>query len=342
MRIPVLVAIFFGVLIVLCDFYIYTDLVRTVSVKRRKWAKIGYGIFTLLCWSLVIVTLCLPKRNEDVPLLPIMWMLFTALSIYISKFLYCICSLVGRIFTRKGKKNRGIIVGIVLAAVAFIVMWWGVLVTRYDIVTNQVEIESDKLPASFDGLRILHFSDAHIGTWGNDTTFVSALVDSINAQKTDLILFTGDIVNRSSEELEPFTGILSRLKAPLGVYGVYGNHDYSSYVDWANRESADRDLHHLRAMVDSMDWKMLCNQTDFIKVGNDSIVLIGVENWGEPPFNQLGDLGKSYPENSDKLHGLNDDMFKILMTHNPEHWSQVATQISNIDLRWPVTRMPCR
>lgn len=332
MRIPVFAAIFFAVLVIACDAYIYSDLVRTVSKKHSKCAKVIFAIFTLLCWGLVIVTLCMPKRSNEVSVLPIMWMLFTALSIYIPKILYCICSLIGRIFTRKGKKNRGIIVGMIIGALAFIIMWWGVLVTRHQIVTNHVEVVSDKLPESFDGIRILQFSDAHVGTWGNDTTFISALVDSINAQKADLILFTGDIVNRRSEELEPFRNILGRLKAPMGVYGVYGNHDYSSYVDWPNKEDGDRDLYHLRSMVDSMGWKMLCNQTEFIKKDNDTIVLIGVENWGEPPFNQLGDLGKSYPQSKDKLQGLNDGMYKILMTHNPEHWSQVATKISNIDL----------
>ena len=223
-------------------------------------------------------------------------------------------------------------IGVPLSVLVFIMMWWGVIFTRHDIETTNVEIVSSKLPDRFDGFRILQFSDAHLGTWGTDTTFVSRMVDSINAKKADLVLFTGDIVNQRSSEIKPFLKILSRMKAPYGVYGIYGNHDYAGYIDWKEADGANRDVEKLDSMVRSIGMMMLRNRTDFIRCGSDSIVLIGVENWGEPPFNQLGDLGKSYPSGQGGLNGLNDRMFKILMTHNPEHWSQVATEISNIDL----------
>lgn len=331
MRLNWLVILFFIVVVFGSDAYILRDIRKYVRSRYRTASTVAWVILSLLCWGLAVAFLCMPKRSEDADLYPQMWMLYTFLSIYIPKLIYCICSLVGRIFCH-AHRNLGAMIGVPLAALLFVVMWWGVIFTRHDIVTNDVEIVSEKLPAAFDGFKIIQFSDAHLGSWGNDTLFVSRLVDSINSKHPDIILFTGDFVNQRSREFQPFVPVLSRLKAPYGVYGIYGNHDYAGYVDWKEPGGANRDIAKLDSMIRLTGMKMLKNQSDFIKQGKDSIVLIGVENWGEPPFNQLGDLGKSYPGKEGKFHGLNDDMFKILLTHNPEHWNQVATDISNIDL----------
>ncbi len=149
-----------------------------------------------------------------------MWMLFSYITVYLSKAIYCIFSLTGRLFSPRGhrKLNYGVMAGIPMSVICFITMWWGVVFTRHEIEVNKVEISSPRLPAGFDGLRIVQFSDLHVGTWGNDTTFVSALVDSINSCRPDLILFTENIVNRRTEELEPFLPVLSRLNASRGVF----------------------------------------------------------------------------------------------------------------------------
>ncbi|MDE6842633.1 MAG: metallophosphoesterase, partial [Muribaculaceae bacterium] len=123
-----------------------------------------------------------------------------------------------------------------LGALTFVCMWWGVLVTRHQIETNYVDVYSPKLPYAFEGYRVAQVSDMHVGTWGNDTTFISKLVDAVNAQQADLIVFTGDVVNRKTEELRPFLSVLSRLHAPDGVFSILGNHDYGDYVDWNNED----------------------------------------------------------------------------------------------------------
>ncbi len=331
MRIPLAAAIALVIVSVLIDIYILCD-VRKYSVRRRKAGTWIYGITTLLCWGLQAAILCMPKRSADHSINPLMWMLFSYLSIYIAKIVYCLFSLIGRIFTRRGRFNYGIAAGAVAGSLLFAVLWVGALYTRRVIETTNVEISSARLPKSFDGFRVLQFSDIHVGTWGNDTTFISKLVDSINSSRADVILFTGDIVNRRSSELDPFISVLRRLRAPHGVYAVFGNHDYGGYVEWDEPDGGNRDAARLDSLMKGMGWKTLKNQTDFIRKDNDSIVLIGVENWGDPPFNQLGDLGKSYPEDPNHLKGLNDNMFKILMTHNPAHWASVVKKISNIDL----------
>lgn len=211
-------------------------------------------------------------------------------------------------------------------------MWVGALDTREQIRINTVNLTYKKLPKSFNGLKIVHFSDMHLGTWGNDTAFVSKLVNEINAQKPDLILFTGDFVNRRTDEMLPFVSILKRLKSKYGTFSVLGNHDYGSYVKWNTEADYNANLALMDSLNSAMDWKLLKNKSLYINNGTDSIVIIGVENWGEPPFNQVGDLIGSYPSDDKKGKGLNDNAFKILLTHNPEHWRQIVTQQSNIDL----------
>lgn len=316
---------------VVSDLYILNDIRRYVPEKRRKLSFRIYLVFSIICWIGIVVALSLPRKSEDHSILALMWMIFTILSIYVPKFVYCICSLIGRVFA-VGGRNFGVMAGVPLSILVFSVIWWGAAFTRHDIVTNNVDIVSDRLPRSFDGFKVMQFSDAHVGTWGSDTTFVSKLVDSINSSNADLIVFTGDMVNRRSSELDPFIPVLKRLEARHGVIAVHGNHDYASYVRWRNPDDENRDVARLDSIMRGMGWEVLNNRTAFIRAGQDSIVVIGVENWGEPPFKQLGDLGKSYPGSKKSLKGLNDNMFKILLTHNPEHWSQVVTKISNIDL----------
>ena len=334
MRIPLVLSILLVLFSILIDIYILFDIRRKYIGKKKKMMEYMYSISSVLLWAFVIIALCLPRKNENDSILPVMWMLFSFLTIYIPKFIYCIFSIFGNILSYFIKRRIKYIswIGIGLGVIVFISMWWGIIHTRHTLEINKLDIVSSKLPESFNGYKIVQFSDMHLGTWGNDTTFISKMVDSINNQQPDVILFTGDFVNRKGEELKPFKKILGRLKASDGVYAVYGNHDYGGYVDWTTQEAYNNNLSELHKDIAEMGWQMLNNQTAFLKNKQDSIVLIGVHNWGEPPFNQLGDLGKSYPESNDKLKGLNDGMFKILLTHNPEHWIKVATKISNIDL----------
>lgn len=331
MRVPLTAAIIGLIISILIDLYIYFDIKRYANPKFKKSISVAYAVSSLLLWSMLIIVLLLPKRDASYGIDSAMWMLFTYLSIYIPKVLYLICSAIGRLFTSKNKqRNIGSYVGFVIACVVFITFWVGAIVTRRQIDVVNIEVTSPKIPKSFDGYRVLQFSDAHVGTWGNDTSFVSKLVDRINSEHADLILFTGDIVNRESSEIKPFLKTLSRIKAKDGVMMVFGNHDYSGYVDWPSEEARIADFTKLDSMVRSIGWINLKNGHRFVKAGNDSIAVIGVENWGEPPFNKLGDLISAYPKTSE--NNLNDNNYKILMTHNPNHWRCVVTDESNIDL----------
>ena len=223
-------------------------------------------------------------------------------------------------------------IGLMAGAFVLATLWWGVGVTRRVIHVVDQTVVSPKIPREFNGYRIAQISDLHVGTWGKDTTFVSSLVDSVNALKPDLIVFTGDIVNRRTDELKPFLPVLSRLHAPDGVLSILGNHDYGDYVDWdspADREENNRRLGHWQG---KMGWKLLNNSRVFRTRGNDSIMIVGVENVGDPPFPTYGDLDKALPPSKDSIFNQNDRRFKILLTHNPAHWDEYVSRHTNIDL----------
>lgn len=337
MRLPWLMVIVCYLILFLTDILILRD-IKTMSLYDKyrpkhkqpgNWGKI-YLIFAILTGLLLTVAVCFPKRNENFGIIPVMWMLYIVMTIEIAQIVYSVFSLLGYIpwIFKKERWNTGLWVGLPMAALVFVMMWWGALIGRNRIETVDVEITSTKLPESFNGYKIVQISDLHVGTWGENPKFIDKLVDSVNGLKPDLIVFTGDIVNRESSELIPFIKSLSRLKAKDGVYSILGNHDYGDYMAWDNPESKRANLQLLKTYEHAMGWKMLNNSHVSIRnAEGDSIVLIGVENWGEPPFTKYGDLRKAYPQEK-----LNDGNFKILLSHNPEHWNQEVSHVSNIDL----------
>lgn len=319
---------------VIIDLYITLDLRRTV--KKQLWWK-AYAVSSVLLLLFIIVVLCLPRRSESKDILPVMWMLYALLSVYIAKLAYIVFSLIGAfigLFKRK-RRQRGHVmqwIGLIAALFVFGSFWWGVWKTRYEIMIVDESISSPKIPSSFNGYRIVQLSDLHVGTWGNDTTFISTLVDSVNALKPDLIVFTGDLVNRRTEELTPFIPVLSRLHAPDGVLSILGNHDYGDYVDWRTPEDRVENNRRLAEYQTEMRWNLLNNRKIFINRGNDSIMMVGVENVGDPPFPTYGDLDKALSRSTDSLYNQNDHRFKVLLTHNPEHWNEYVSKNTNIDL----------
>lgn len=333
MRVPLALAFFVIILSILIDIYIYLDIRK--ACRKRFWSRF-YAVTSVLLWAFLIVVLCLPKRSEDSGIIGIMWMLYSYLTVYLSKLIYVLSSLAGRlvskIFRLRLRFHPARIAGVVLAVAFFGVIWAGVFFTRRHIEVNRVEIASPKVSYAFSGYRIAQLSDLHVGTWGNDTTFISALVDSVNALHPDLIVFTGDIVNRKTEELLPFVAPLSRLKAKDGVLSILGNHDYGDYVDWALPEDREDNNRRLAEVQRGMGWTLLNNERRFVTRDNDSVMIVGVENWGDSPFPVYGDLDKALPASPDSAFHQNDRLFKILLTHNPEHWNQEVSKKTNIDL----------
>lgn len=315
MRLPLVLILPLLVLGVLVDWYI----VRAVGARcRRRWPRL-LAVWQGVAFALgLVVLIVLPKRSgSDADLTAIMWCLYAYFSVYMPKYIFVAVDLLAKLpqlFRRKRIKALSI-AGEVLAVVVFVAMWWGALVNRYSIDIREVSFESEALPEAFDGLRAVQISDIHTGSYGTDTAYLAKVVEAVNALTPDVILFTGDIVNRHSSELEPFTGVLGRLRARYGVYSVLGNHDYGDYYVWPSPEAKVADRRHLVGLQEGMGWKMLNNATAVIHRGADSIAIVGVENIGDPPFPVYGDLDEAYPGD------LADPVFKILMSHNPAHWT---------------------
>lgn len=314
MRIPLLFLITVIVLSLLVDGYIY------IMVRRRCVSKVPVRlqlVSAVLLYMALIVGVSMPRRSgDDGSLLFIMWVLFGYMTFIMPKLVFVVVDAVALLpVLWHGRRWRWLsLTGGVIAIVAFLAMWWGALVNRFRVDVREVDFEFPHLPAAFDGFKIVQISDLHVGTYGDDDRFVRKLVGVINGLHPDAVMFTGDIVNRHSSELIPFVDALSGIEAPYGVFSILGNHDYGDYADWPSEADKAADVAALCAMQESMGWKLLLNQTEFIHSGRDSIAVIGVENIGDPPFRIYGSLPKAYP-------GVGDSVSKILLSHNPAHWT---------------------
>ncbi len=295
------------------DTYIYR------AMRRRgcsRWLCALQAITAMLFTAGIIVTVCLPRRDGDEGmLLAIMWLLFAYFSIYIPKFLFVLLDLIASIpkLWRHRRMRWLSWTGGIVGGALFVAMWWGALINRERMQIREVTVEIPGLPTAFEGYRILQFSDIHVGTYGTDTRFMAEMVERINSLHPDLIAFTGDIVNRTTEELVPFVETLSGLKAPDGVVSILGNHDYGDYYDWPSEAHKAQNMTDLYNLQERMGWRLLLNETEWLHRGNDSLAVIGVENVGDPPFPTYGSLEGAYAT-------LDDSQPKILLSHNPAHW----------------------
>lgn len=315
MRLPILMMIITILINGVVDYYLFKTIKNRIS--KSVYAKC-YAWLSVFVTLALIVTISLPRRtgtNES--LVFIMWMLFAYFSIYIPKYIYIVCDLVARIplLLKKQRIKWVSKTGTILGIVSFCLMWWGALVNRFNIDVNEVEVPISSLPTPFDGYRVAQISDLHVGTFGIDTTFLAEVVEKINSLDVDAVMFTGDIVNRNSAELQPFVSTLSRINARDGVFSVLGNHDYGDYSDWESPEAKEENLKLMHKLQKQMNWTLLLNETKQVYRGNDSIFIIGVENLGDPPFKNYGSLSNAYTT-------INDSTIKILLSHNPAHWER--------------------
>ncbi len=298
------------------DWYILRQISSRVKTHRRFWYRTE--LWTSVTMVLLLMTaIIVPARNgSNHVLLTKMWLLFGYLTVYVPKITAVLFDLIASVPCLFGHKRIKpiTVIGITIGTAIFLGMWWGALINRFRTDTREVTIEITDLPESFDGYRIVQFSDLHTGTYDNDTSYVSSLVDDINNLEGDVVVFTGDIVNRESSELHPFVNVLRRLHASDGVFAILGNHDYGDYMTWDSPADKQRNMEALYSALQRSGMDLLRNETRWLRRGNDSIALIGVENIGDPPFPVYGSLLRAYPTPG-------DDVTKILLTHNPAHWT---------------------
>jgi hypothetical protein len=190
---------------------------------------------------------------------------------------------------------------------------------------RKIKLNFPNLPNSFKGYKIIQISDVHSGSFPNPQKLQHA-INLINQQNPDLVLFTGDIVNNYAEEFKPFIQLFSQIKAKDGKFSVLGNHDYGLYGTWETPQEQMQNVPSLINYQKESGFEMLRNEHKIIEKNGEKIYLVGVENWGEPPFPQFGNLDKA-------TKGIPTEMVKILMSHDPTHFDAIVkTHPSNIQL----------
>ena len=302
-------------LLLLPDLYIWLSFVRGSNLPLLL--TVAYWLPTLL--ALGILGLAATGNYTE-------WLfkLFFGLLLCIAlpKLLFTLVSLLGRAteLLVPGAYTAGNLIGLVVALTTSAACCYGFASGWKKLNVQSLTVQSDKLPAAFDGYRILHFSDLHLGTYGQDTRFVQTVVDRIQALNPHLIVFTGDLVNSTAEELYPHEAVLSQLHAPDGVFSVLGNHDYCLYRRYDTPDGAARNLDTLKHHQQAMGWQLLLNEHRLIRRGTSVIALVGVENDSKPPFPSRGDLTKA-------MQGLPAETFKVLLTHDPSHWRREVLAI---------------
>lgn len=199
-----------------------------------------------------------------------------------------------------------------LAAIPFASFLYGIYKGKYNFKVLNYTLQFEDLPEAFDGYRITQISDIHSGSFDNPSK-IEYGIDLINDQKSDVILFTGDMVNNKAEEMHPYLDMFKKLQAKDGMYSVLGNHDYGDYIRWESEDAKAKNLNELKQLQKDIGFDLLLNDKRYIEKDGQRIAVIGVENWGKGGFKKAGDLQKAISE-------IDQDDFKILLSHDPSHW----------------------
>lgn len=210
-------------------------------------------------------------------------------------------------------------------AIPFGAMAYGIISGAHDYRVKRIVVKLSNLPKSFDGMRIAQLSDIHSGSFFNKTAVIGG-VEMLMNEKPDMIFFTGDLVNNESSEVKEYMDVFNKLRAPLGVFSVTGNHDYGDYKTWATKEEKKQNFKDLIEAHRLLGFDLLMNENRTIEQSGDRISIIGIENWGAGRFTKYGKLDQAYA-------GTDESSTKILLSHDPSHWdAQVKPGFKDIDL----------
>lgn len=329
------------VFLFLVDLYVFQGLQAAFHpwiFAGKVWIFRVYWIITFLCWAVILTLPAWRNASGHERLRAILFTL--VISLYLAKLVAVIFFLADDIrrgvtwiifWLRAGHVSAiprspalswaGLAAG--TALLALMIQGFG---NKYAYKIRRLRLRFPDLPAPLRGLKIIQISDIHSGSF-HDKARVEKGVDMILQEKPDIIFFTGDLVNNRAQEARGYTDVFSRLRAPLGVYSILGNHDYGDYVTWPDAASKARNLQELKELETSMGWKMLNNEHALIEKDGARMAVIGVENWSDKArFPKYGDLEKA-------AEGTDGVPFKILLSHDPSHWdAEVRSRYPDIDL----------
>jgi predicted MPP superfamily phosphohydrolase len=335
-------------IMLLVDLYVFMA-VRTVSQNSGDKTRITiYSIYWLISAAGIITILLFPYIQAFQTNVVFRNYIFAILvGLFFAKILASTFFLVddlrrgalwlmAKIFPRSGvdfvQQRPGISrsaflswVGIAVGGGLFTTLLYG-FSNKYNYGVRKIKLAFANLPKAFKGFRIVQVSDIHSGSF-TDKAAVERGVQMVIDQKPDLILFTGDLVNDRSDEMNDYIDVFNKFSAPLGVYSTLGNHDYGDYVSWPSEDAKKENLERLKKVHAQLGWRLLMNEHVVIKKEEDEIALLGIENWSAfGRFPKYGKMNEAYP-------GTEKYPFKILMSHDPSHWdAEVRTKYPDIDL----------
>lgn len=309
------IAILLILMAVVPDLYIDRRFLRRIEGRRAMLRRLLWWMPTLgmIAYTMVFV-FDRQFAPSDIKILNVY--LFLVGLLITPKCLFALCSAIGwgvkKMIRRKA--NYGNVVGVVMVVLNWYVLFYGSFVGFDQITVREMTYESAELPEAFDGYRIVQFSDAHVGTYiGGREHLLSAVVDTINAQCPDMVVFAGDLQNREPQEIRPFVDVLGGIKAKDGVFSVIGNHDYADYIE-ATPDIKEENEKETRELERKMGWRLLVNEHEVVRRGADSIVIAGLDNDGDgKKFPQRGDVRKA-------LEGVSDRAFVVMAEHDPTCW----------------------
>ncbi|MGM9868206.1 MAG: metallophosphoesterase [Sodaliphilus sp.] len=318
---PLLIAIVIHLVI---DIAVYRKLKHKKVLPQ--WVAPSYAVLSLALYVALGFAVAFVRHPSDA-LFRLSMCLFLAFygiqgPKMVAFLIYCLSYV--KCFSPRAKRVVRRIAGATFVALVGVVAWAS-FITPYTIEVKHITISSPNLPAAFDGYRIVQFSDAHVGTYGTDTSFVSQYVDTINAQHPDLICFTGDMVNRHAAEAAPFVKPFSRLHAPDGVVAIQGNHDYKEYYPWSSARHWQSDSLRLIRLQRNMGFTVCHDSAFSIRRQADSIVVVGLRNFLPPHWKIPQNLRRVYPQVQET------GIYKILLQHVPYVWKNY-TDSAHIDL----------
>ncbi len=328
------VFLFIAAITLLLDWYVFNGLrtlVQDWSSQRLKNAVL-WGFLTLSIGTTLVFLIGMSSFRTARGMTPFHeWVLSLFLVFLVTKLVFSIILLLGdfgrllyglgnRLLHSGARKDlpffparRKFIseIAVVVAAVPFSGLLYGMFKGKYDYKVYRETLFFDDLPEAFDGFTITQLSDIHSGSFDH-TSAVQRGINIAKAQHSDLFVFTGDLVNNAAWEIEPYIDLFKQIKAPFGQFSILGNHDYGDYIQWDSLQEKEANLEQLKAQHKKLGYRLLLDENLELEKNGQKISLVGVQNWGKG-FIQLGDLDKA-------LKGVNENAFKILLSHDPTHW----------------------
>jgi predicted MPP superfamily phosphohydrolase len=328
----------------LFDWYVFSGL-KTLSADwaSRFWRNLVLWGYLFVAVGIVVLMIIVAKAFTTASgMQPFHeWILSLFLVFFITKLFFVIVLFLGDVvrlfvglFNKIAHPNNGPAIparrkfvgqiAVVMAAIPFTSLLYAMFKGKYDYRVHRTTLYFEDLPDAFDGFTITQISDIHSGSFDH-TAAVQKGIDLAKAQKSDLYVFTGDLVNNVATEIDPYIEMFGSIKAPYGQFSILGNHDYGDYIHWDSAEEKAANLEKLKQQHKALGYRLLLDENVTIEKGGQKIALIGVQNWGRG-FIQVGDLDKA-------LVGVPADAFKVLLSHDPTHWEdKVRYNATNIHL----------